>query len=251
MKTLMPTSMDSAQLATLTADILERSRFSARVQSAEHLDVLDTGINNLIAGKTDIATARLQIKQFLARAGYKPEDGEEGGLKDFSSDERINLQLRMNTQQAQGYGQWKQGQDTVILDAFPAQELYRIGDRKEPRNWPLRWAQAGGRTYGGGRMIALKDDPIWERISAFGIPYPPFDFGSGMGLIDVSRRVAMAFGIIDRDTQIQPQDRPFNEDLQAVPAILSEILKQLLNASGAGHFDTAGVFHCGPVKGGA
>jgi hypothetical protein len=39
--------------------------------------------------------------------------------------------------------------------------------------------QAGGQIFGG-RMIALKSDPIWTAISAFGTPYPPFDYNSGM-----------------------------------------------------------------------
>jgi hypothetical protein len=48
---------------------------------------------------------------------------------------------------------------------------------------------AGGGGRGGGcdalkalpRMIARKDSPIWEALSRFGTPYPPFDFNSGCG----------------------------------------------------------------------
>ena len=35
-------------------------------------------------------------------------------------------------------------------------------------------------------MVALKEDPVWTRISRFGQPWPPFDFNSGMGVEDVS-----------------------------------------------------------------
>lgn len=259
MKTLLPTSMTSEEIALLEAGILERSRFSARVRSAEHLEVLDGGIDDLVSGKIDPATARLRIKQFLARSGYEPDPEIEGGIQDFSSDVRIDLQLRMGVKQAQGYGWWQQSQDAVILDAFPASEFLRVGAREKPReNWKERWNAAraattaeGATDSASGRMVALKNHPIWSALSRFGTPYEPFDYGSGMGTEDVSRREAIALGIIDRDTIIPPEQRPFNEDLQATPQVRSDTLKTLLNASGAGRFDAGGVFHFAPKKGGA
>ena len=45
-------------------------------------------------------------------------------------------------------------------------------------------------------MIALKDDPVWTGISAFGNPFPPFDFGSGMGVRNISRKEALELGVL-------------------------------------------------------
>ena len=247
LKTILPTSMTSAELAQLSADIRERARFSAQVTLAEHLDVIDTGISDVLEGKSNVAVARSAVKQFLDSVGYQPAAGTEGGLTDFSSDERINLQLTMGIQMAQGYGQWTQSQDSAILDAFPADEFVRDQSRLHPRtNWPQRWLDAGGQFFGG-RMIALKNDPLWVKLSAFGLPYPPFDYNSGMGLRDVSRSEAMQLGLIDRDTQIKPQKRNFNADLQSSPEIQSAHLRELLDASGVGKFSADGVFeYTGP-----
>ena len=58
----------------------------------------------------------------------------------------------------------------------------------------------------GGRMIALKTDPIWMRISAFGLPWPPFDFNSGMGVRNVRRREAVNLGLLGKRERIEPVD---------------------------------------------
>jgi hypothetical protein len=72
-------------------------------------------------------------------------------------------------------------------------ELLRVELRKAPRNWTERWRGAGGRLYAG-RMLAQVNDPIWTKISAFGNPYPPFDYGSGMGVLDLPRAEAADLG---------------------------------------------------------
>jgi hypothetical protein len=249
-KVLLPTSLGTRDLQKLSTDIRERARFSARVRSAEHLQVLDDGINDLVAGQLDLATARLRVKQFLTRTGHLPPQGAEGGLKDFSSARRINLQLTVNVKQAQGYGWWKQGQDPDLLDAFPAQEFLRVEDREQPRDdWNDRWdtaraiAGAKGATHSGsGRLVALKNHRIWIELSRFRTPYEPFDFNSGMGVEDVDRADAVDLGLIERDTQLLPQERPFNADLQATPEVRSERLRSLLEASGVGRFNQDGVF---------
>jgi hypothetical protein len=256
-RTLLPTSLGTSGLQKLSADIRERSLFSAKVRTVEHLSVLRSGTDELTAGTLDLASARLSVKQFLTRTGYVAPKGKEGGLQDFSSDQRINLQLLTNVQQAQGYGWWQQGQDETILDAFPAQEFLRVEARDNPRSdWADRWDYArlntntkGATAAGSGRMVALKDHPIWVKLSRFGTPYEPFDFNSGMGVEDVSREDAMGLGIIDATTKITPQERPFNEDLQASPDVQSDKLRALLEQGGVGHFN-GGVFVRTP-KGGS
>ena len=58
----------------------------------------------------------------------------------------------------------------------------------------MRWEAAGGQ-FTNGRMAALKTDPIRAAISRFGDPFPPFDYGSDMGLRDIDREEAEALGL--------------------------------------------------------
>ncbi len=66
-------------------------------------------------------------------------------------------------------------------------------------------------------MVALKSDPVWTKISRFGHPYPPFDWGSGMGVEDVSREDAIALGVIKEDYSPPPSSplKAFNDGLEA------------------------------------
>ena len=100
--------------------------------------------------------------------------------------------------------------------AFPAYELLRAEPRKMPRNWPAIWQQKGGTLYQG-RMIAPKTDPIWTRISRFGLPYPPFDYNSGMDIFSVSRSECLALGVpLPEPGSANGASAPsFNDNLQA------------------------------------
>lgn len=230
---LLPTDFRTELLQEIPAELRERAMFSAGVTNVDFLQEASDGIDEMLSGKVDRATKRAGLKQLLEKLGYQPAEGEEGSLTDLSSDRRLNLILDQNLQAAQGYGSWKQGQDPAVLDQWPAQELVRVIDSKVPRDWPARWAEAGGEFFGD-RMIALKNDPIWTKISAFGTPYPPFDFNSGMDVEDVDRDEAIELGLIDRDTELLPQDRDFNTDLQASPEVRAGALQEALTESLAG-----------------
>jgi hypothetical protein len=212
---------------------------------------LDEVLDRYIRGEINLATARLALKQKLAEIGYQPSEEEAGTLTDLSSDERINLILKMQSGFAYGYGNWMQGQHPAILDRWPAQELYRAYNRKTHRQWSGtdtdniikgeppegRWADAGGQFFDSEsgdakRMIALKNAPIWTAISRFGLPYPPFDFNSGMSIRDIKREEAMKLGLIDRDTRIQPETRDFNQDLKYTADIRNAALRQAVEDFG-------------------
>ena len=177
----------------------------------------------------DITTARAELKQVLRSIGYQP--GEQAGtIQDLGSDRRLELQLKTNVESAQGYGNFLQGQAAGAIDAFPPQELFRAEDREEPRNWPTRWMQAGGQIFNG-RMIALKSDPIWEAISAFGTPWPPFDFNSGMWVRDIPRSEAIALGLLDANETIEPVVEKLNAKLEASVKNLAPELQRALKQS--------------------
>lgn len=226
-KRLMPTAAGSAEIAKLDPAIRERAMFSARVEDAAFLARADRLINGIVSPSSNkfqvsdsrpspfnAIEARADLKDYLASIGYAPEAGKEGGLRDLSSDTRLDLILKMNVDMAHGAGQFAVQNDPDILDAFPCLELYRLESRKEEREWTRRWERNGGKLYTG-RMIARKDDPIWSAISAFGNPYPPFDYNSGMWTREIDRSEAEDLGVIKRSTVVKPQQLSFNKGVEA------------------------------------
>lgn len=228
---LLPTEFRTELLSKIPTALRERAFFSSGVTNADFLQSASDKIDELLGGTAERATKRAELKQLLESLQYKPAEDEAGTLTDLSSDDRLNLILDTNLQMAQGYGNWAQGQDSALLDQWPAQELVRVIESKVKRDWEKRWGDAGGKFYDG-RMIAPKNDPIWEKISAFGTPYPPFDFNSGMDVADVDRDEAIALGVIDRDTQIEPQSRGFNDGLEANLGASGPILNAVENVFG-------------------
>lgn len=213
---ILPTSLNSAGIQDrLAAELLERAFFSATVMRADFLQMARDLTAEIAAGTLDIATARDRLKRFLSATGYSAAEGDQGTIKDLSTDARLNLILETNVAMARGYGQWMQDQDPAVLFAWPAQELYRAEGRRKPREWLDEiWPGAGGTIFGD-RMIAPKNDGIWLEISDFGLPYPPFKFNSGMGIKDVGRREAIALGVIEPDDVIDPETRDFAGDAAA------------------------------------
>lgn len=244
-KSLLPTTGRTVDLQQLSQAIKLRALWSATVTSGELLQKISDAVNGALTGQADQATLRLGIKQLLDQMGYQPEADQAGGLQDLSSDPRINLQIETNVDTARGYGWDRQGQQPDVLDEWPAQELFRAFGPKDPRHqrdWASRWAGVGGVFYGG-RMIALKTDPIWNALGdpavfpdGLGNPWPPYAFHSGMDVRDVSRDDAVQLGLIDPDTQLFPRQIDLNAQLQASPNVRDETLRALLNASGVGQF---------------
>lgn len=246
----LPTSLDSAQLAEIDAGILAQARFSAKVRSVKHLSILDDGVDTILQGKSDFATQRLKLKQFLRSTGYRPPEGEDGGLQDFSSVRRTDLQLKMNVQADQAIGWEIQGNDPALLDAFPAREFVRVESREEERtDWPQRWNAARAATIADGAtdsstgvMAALVGHPIWKELSRFKRETEPYDYGSGMGREDVSRARAMELGLIGRDTKIPPAANPLSQPQELSLDVRSANLRSLLEATGVGRYNAQGVF---------
>lgn len=234
----MPTALSSRELAKLAVESRERANFSARQGREDVLDQIarrvQSIINPVVEQRKDrvtesnpdgnvttgdnLASARLALKEFGQEIGYRAEPGKAGTLQDHFSTARLNLILETNVRMAQGYGYFAQGNTPEALELYPCWELFRAEDRVMPRDWESRWleaAEAVGDTDAArclqehNRMVARKDSPIWTEISAFGQPYPPFDFNSGMDVQDVDRDTAVELGVIQELDVIQPQERPF------------------------------------------
>lgn len=109
-----------------------------------------------------------------------------------------------------GFQNWLSTQDQDLLEAFPAQSLINvIGPDSEFSDAKARWVKSGG-LLRSGQMIALKNDPIWRKMSLFGFPFPPFTPTSGLGVEDVSREEAFSFGLKKSDLNQQRPEAEFS-----------------------------------------
>jgi hypothetical protein len=216
-KTAVGSRLDSRQWAELELGLRDRAFFSAGVENVSVLAEMQSRIKDALAlaerskGEATMDKSRF-VSEMRGLLGAAPGDTKD--LQDITSGKRLGLIYDFQKEDAMEYGRFLAGQDPDVLDAFPAQELIRVESRQSPRDWSARWADAGGKFYDG-RMIARKDDPIWRAISRFGRPWPPFDFGSGMGLEDIDREEAEALGVIAPEDSIAPQASDFNAGLEA------------------------------------
>ena len=161
-------------------------------------------------GSSDEATTRLRIKAALTGNGKLPYF-EIGGVRQEINSEWLDMVIKTNTALVCGHHSFAQSRDPEVLDAYPARELVQVKSGAEPYDWKVRWVESGGKIHGG-RMIALKNDPVWLKISDFGHPHPPFAFGSGMDMIDISRVEAVEFGLTNWRSEIKVSPCPICDD---------------------------------------
>ena len=194
-KALIGSSLNSREWNLVQAGLRDRAFISSQVESMRILHAARRMVADRAGGQLSASEIRRDLRKVISSTGYRPPEGKEGTLQDLYSKRRLDTIIRTNVEQARGYVRHLDGMKPGAFAAFPGQELIRVRERKEKRDWATRWKNAGGRFYNG-RMIALRDDPIWERISVFGNPFPPFDWGSGMGVRAVSRRDSIALGVV-------------------------------------------------------
>lgn len=223
-KALVASNLDSKEWNQVQAAFRNRAFFSSQVAHANIIQAMRQRVSEYASRGVDISEARKLMRADLKRMDYKPESGKEGTIKDLFSKARLDVVMKHNLDQARGMIQRASGMSPGAFAAFPAQEFKRTHARRAQRkDWPERWRKAGGKVYGG-RMIALKTDPVWERLSVFGNPFPPFDWGSGMGVIDVDRKTAIELGLVSDEKlreetaalrSAKPEAAKFNDNLQA------------------------------------
>lgn len=238
-KELLPTTMDTQGLRTLSRDIRAKSLFSARTAHLGYLENIKKTVDEMLAGKINIATGRAALQDELDAIGYAPE---RPGITDLSGDARLRLVLDTQTSQASNWAMRQQGLDQDSLYQFPAWELVRISHRVLPRNedpqsisWFSRWEQVGGQLYDG-RMIALKDSPVWSSLGNTGLfddgidgEVPPYAYNSGMGWREVGREEAIGLGVIKGDEIPAAKGvRFFDESEYGTQDFSTEELKSIL-----------------------
>lgn len=131
-----------------------------------------------------------EMKFFLASRAIRC-----AGASSRTSEAGAGSGYDMNVQKAREYARYVRGQDTGALDMCPAQDFARVKSHRVPRaDRPVCWRVSSGEIRGG-RMAALKSDPVWEKLSRFGRRYTPIDYGSGMGMEDIDRDEAGELGL--------------------------------------------------------
>lgn len=159
-----------------------------------------TAIEDIDGQHVDFATAFRDLMVILD-VGERREPSREKWAKNVL---RTNLELRR---------QWRifeRNRNAYVLHELPAQELISLGSTNSERlKWQEQW-QAAEYELPQGRMVALKSDPIWKLISAFGYPFPPFAYESSMGVRGIERDEAIRLGLLDKTTVVEliPIDRP-------------------------------------------
>lgn len=169
--------LPSAYRESLPTEVNESVFFSAKCSDGRLLSAMKEYISKAAKGESGYHRDDF-IKRMRKALGLRPNEGGTM-MEDISSERR--LRLIYETQLGKLAGKTAYANALALADVAPFQELRRVERRKEPRDWPSRWRDAGGSFYSG-RMVAPLTDKIWTRISRFGLPYPPFDYNSGMGV---------------------------------------------------------------------
>lgn len=269
-RTPLGTELSSAEWDLVPAEIRLRSLWAARLEDERLAASMQSKIAQFIKlERTKLAEGGEgvfmdrglfieKMREEFKKAGYRPDPKKKGTLQDFTSAGRLGLIWQMNLDQAQGYAQWKTAMHPDLLEAAPAWEFVRLEQRMERRTWPAKWVALGGTFYPGpseypeGRMIALKTDPIWKALNRFGVPWKPFDWGSGMGTKNVRWREAMKLGVIkDGDPPQTPDLLPFNAGAEASLKGISPARRRAIEDDFAGDVEIDGdVIRLLPPQGG-
>lgn len=227
-----PSEMRSREWRRVDAQLRERAFFMAGVANARELQKWRSVVERVASGAMSAGQAREEMRRYLEKTGYKPEPGLEGTIKDRSTVQRMKVSIDTNVAMARG---WAQRQEMLGNVLSPGQELYRQRNSRVPRNWAQRWQDAAEAVgwegvARGGQMIALVTSPIWVELSAFGNPYPPFDYNSGMRVRPVDFEVCEELGLVRIDDidaleeEMEAQKESLNADVQASVAGIGEDL---------------------------
>ena len=250
-KTPIGSTLNSLQWGGFPGELRSRAIFSSRVEDVRFL----SEARNLLAAELRLQREQLangnqaffsrdvfivKMRQIAEEQGIDTNDGNfDGSIKDIRSSQRLGLIYDINTEQAENYGRLKMDLDPDVLDAYPAKRLIRVEAREHKRNWPEIWRGAAGEVnwegvYHGSDMVALKTSPIWTHLGPFQNPYPPYDWGSGMGDEDVDREEAENLGLVKpAEPVVQPDVlQTFNAKLEAStvdidPALIVKLIQTL------------------------
>lgn len=198
-KQIYDVALTTQQVDALSRQFREAAAWIVGQDEAYIIDAYYKAAALIAEGRVTPAEARRLVREALAEAGYNAENpGSWNDMKDGTA--RQKLILDTNEKKAAGYAWYEFMHGSA---AYPAQQLTRYGARRQPRDWQARWAAAYSALPPQERakalpnpMIALTDCSIWQLISRWGDPYPPFDYGSGMDVDPVDYDTAARYGLV-------------------------------------------------------
>jgi hypothetical protein len=226
-KTILPTTLNSAQYRALGAAKLSQATFMAAVEKAHLLDQLGGVVMDALAG-----TRTTSQQQSFLRLFVQAQDAPES----FPSTGRTDFAVRTALECAAGQAQFIAANSDGALGAMPAWEFLRIEDRQEPRNWDGTGGEADKEAPGGamgsrwmqacqaagdadaakafqdtGRMVALKSSDVWSVLGdlwddSIGNDWDPVCWNTGMGRVDLPRDEAIELGLMDDSDTAEPAD---------------------------------------------
>lgn len=207
------TARSTAEWDLVEAQIRERAFFMAGVEDARILQEFKDAVHEVAAGNLTTNEARKRLRAALREANYTPNEEDRGGIHDLSSRRRMEVTIETNVAMARG---WQQHEQMKLDKSQPGLQLYRAKAAREPRDWEARWKAAADAVHGEGvakntLFVALLDSPIWTTLSRFGLPYPPFDFGSNMRVRAVPYEECEKLGLTPQAIDV-PQDTPSVEE---------------------------------------
>lgn len=254
-KVTVPAEMLTRDWDRVRAATRERAFFMASVTRHEILDAFREAAEEVQRGEVSPARAAEMTRERLLQMGYAPAAGTAGSIKDLTSWRRLGVTIDTNVKMAQGWAGYQR--QLAAVSVFPAKRMVRQIAKKEPRNWPRAWqqkaAQVPAEGVNAGDMSAHIAHPIWRALSRFGTPYPPYDFGSGMGdkaiRLDEARKLGVATlpPPLPEEATLTPAEVPgvgtiapsLNETLEASPDIRTAAVRESLEAElhGAAKWD--------------
>lgn len=236
LKVSVPSEMRTREWNRVSAWCRERAFFMASVANAEVLDEFRRIVRQVTAGQLGAGEARDLLRRYLQGVGYRAAEGLRGSIKDLATEQRMNATLETNATMAR---EWARRNQALADSAHPGWELYRAKAAAMPRDWVSRWRQAAEEVgwqgvAADGRMVALITSPIWRALSAFGQPYPPFDWGSKMRTRPVDYRTCEQLGLVGAGTAAEgvEAEESFNAHVEVSPrvherALMEELERQL------------------------
>jgi hypothetical protein len=247
-RTPIAKALTSKEWADVPTALRNRAFFSANVEDARFLAEMQGFLDDFLTGAREEVTtpsgekttalkvgSRAQFvklaREAAIRAGVPVPDEWRGGMRDITSSARLNLIFDVQTQSAQAYGDWKQGMQEDVLNAFPASRFIRVVDVSKPRSLHIQNTGVVRMKTDLGFWLAMNS----PTLGGFGVPHGPWGYNSGMGVEDVSRKDAEALGLVKPGERLKSAEQGFAEHLKAsvtnLDPQLQEFLKQKLGDS--------------------
>lgn len=245
-KTVVAAGLDSEQWSRVDRAVRERAFFASRIENVRVLQRARGSIGDFLAANKEVVPDRrpggqnmitalktgsradfvAQMQEFLAGEGITRTTG---GLTDIASEKRLGLIFDVNVRQAQDFGNWQQGMDEDVLDAFPAQRFIRVIDVKEPRD---------AHTPHENTVMLKSDVGFWSALNEdFGVPWGPWGWGCGHDVEDVDRAEAEQLGLIAPGERPPAVEKDFNDGLESGTAQIDEDLREELRRAFADRAD--------------